>query len=238
MALLKCPECGNQVSDKAASCPQCGHPVSKMQKSVSEAPIQQAKVKAEQATERKAKKGLKPITIIAGILILVLIVIGGAVGFMYLRSKAEQKNQMEAQQKIEAKIEEETRAQQQMEAQRRIIEEQFRRQQEEKKQEEDRQRKERESAYQKIEVSDINYSETHIKGGITLNSFTLTNTTGYDFNSVSYVFSDANDGMPKIASSVGPLTAYQTQKFEINKHVEGPWGHRYAVTITYATVVI
>lgn len=28
MALIKCPECGRQVSDKASSCPQCGCPIS------------------------------------------------------------------------------------------------------------------------------------------------------------------------------------------------------------------
>ena len=27
MALINCPECGAQVSDKAVSCPKCGHPV-------------------------------------------------------------------------------------------------------------------------------------------------------------------------------------------------------------------
>jgi hypothetical protein len=27
MALIKCPECSNEVSDKAASCPKCGHPL-------------------------------------------------------------------------------------------------------------------------------------------------------------------------------------------------------------------
>ena len=27
MALIKCPECGNDVSDQAASCPRCGYPV-------------------------------------------------------------------------------------------------------------------------------------------------------------------------------------------------------------------
>ena len=30
MALLKCPECGKDVSDKAAACPQCGCPVLEM----------------------------------------------------------------------------------------------------------------------------------------------------------------------------------------------------------------
>jgi len=27
MALIACPECGEQVSDAAASCPKCGHPI-------------------------------------------------------------------------------------------------------------------------------------------------------------------------------------------------------------------
>lgn len=27
MALITCPECGNQVSDKAAACPKCGAPI-------------------------------------------------------------------------------------------------------------------------------------------------------------------------------------------------------------------
>jgi len=27
MALVKCPECGNNISDKAKSCPKCGHPM-------------------------------------------------------------------------------------------------------------------------------------------------------------------------------------------------------------------
>jgi len=30
MALIECPECGRQVSDKASSCPQCGCPIHKV----------------------------------------------------------------------------------------------------------------------------------------------------------------------------------------------------------------
>lgn len=30
MALIKCPECGRQVSDMASSCPQCGCPIGNM----------------------------------------------------------------------------------------------------------------------------------------------------------------------------------------------------------------
>ena len=29
MAMINCPECGKQVSDKAASCPNCGNPLHK-----------------------------------------------------------------------------------------------------------------------------------------------------------------------------------------------------------------
>ena len=29
MALVKCPECGNEVSDRAVSCPKCGYPLEK-----------------------------------------------------------------------------------------------------------------------------------------------------------------------------------------------------------------
>ena len=27
MALIKCPECGKEISDKAKSCPKCGYPI-------------------------------------------------------------------------------------------------------------------------------------------------------------------------------------------------------------------
>ena len=34
MALIKCPECGNQISDKAESCPKCGYELNKKSDSV------------------------------------------------------------------------------------------------------------------------------------------------------------------------------------------------------------
>lgn len=27
MALIKCPECGKEISDRAVSCPHCGYPI-------------------------------------------------------------------------------------------------------------------------------------------------------------------------------------------------------------------
>lgn len=31
MAIIKCPECGKEISDKATSCPNCGFPLIKGQ---------------------------------------------------------------------------------------------------------------------------------------------------------------------------------------------------------------
>ena len=31
MALIKCPECGTEVSDKAAACPKCAYPIAQSQ---------------------------------------------------------------------------------------------------------------------------------------------------------------------------------------------------------------
>lgn len=32
MALIKCEECGKNISDKATTCPSCGHPTNKAEK--------------------------------------------------------------------------------------------------------------------------------------------------------------------------------------------------------------
>lgn len=34
MALIKCPECGKQISDRAASCPNCGCPIGNVPTSI------------------------------------------------------------------------------------------------------------------------------------------------------------------------------------------------------------
>ncbi len=39
MALIDCPECGRQVSDRASACPQCGYPIPQRPRT-SEPPIQ------------------------------------------------------------------------------------------------------------------------------------------------------------------------------------------------------
>lgn len=32
MALIKCPECGKEISDKSKKCPECGYPIKKLKK--------------------------------------------------------------------------------------------------------------------------------------------------------------------------------------------------------------
>ena len=32
MAMINCPDCGNEVSEAATSCPKCGHPIKKEEK--------------------------------------------------------------------------------------------------------------------------------------------------------------------------------------------------------------
>ncbi len=41
MALINCPECGKEISNKATSCPNCGMPVASSIKVGTEQPIEQ-----------------------------------------------------------------------------------------------------------------------------------------------------------------------------------------------------
>jgi uncharacterized membrane protein YvbJ len=51
MALIKCTECGNEVSDKATSCPKCGAPIADASIGTATQTIQQTskKLKAQYA---------------------------------------------------------------------------------------------------------------------------------------------------------------------------------------------
>lgn len=57
MALIKCPECGREISDKAGTCPNCGHPIS---------------------SQNKQKKSLK-----RGDIILLIVFIAGCVSIAF-----------------------------------------------------------------------------------------------------------------------------------------------------------
>lgn len=65
MPLIKCPECGHDVSDQAFSCPSCGHPL----KSINQV-TQQSPVTIEQTAKKwKWIKLISSIFIIIGLFI-------------------------------------------------------------------------------------------------------------------------------------------------------------------------
>ena len=39
MALIKCPECGQEISDKAFTCPKCGNPLKDINKITQQSPV-------------------------------------------------------------------------------------------------------------------------------------------------------------------------------------------------------
>lgn len=73
MAIIKCPECGKDVSDKATVCPNCGCPQEELKKSVK---IEKEEKNVEEITNKndeKPKTNLKPIIIVV---VVVLALIG------------------------------------------------------------------------------------------------------------------------------------------------------------------
>ena len=56
MALIQCPECGRQVSDKARKCPHCGCPLEELEK---KEPVKEKKKSEVLEKTPKEKKKLK-----------------------------------------------------------------------------------------------------------------------------------------------------------------------------------
>lgn len=61
MALINCPECGKEISDKAAACPNCGCPVEAMprQETVEVAPKVETVVESKERESNDALKGME-----------------------------------------------------------------------------------------------------------------------------------------------------------------------------------
>lgn len=78
MALINCPECGNQVSDRAHQCPNCGYPIEniKVVHEIKEEVVQMdvEKVNVEQQKKGKMKKVLFVLLLLIVILIAVVVV--------------------------------------------------------------------------------------------------------------------------------------------------------------------
>lgn len=76
MALIKCNECGKQVSDKALSCPGCGNPLDEEKKAANT----MAEVKPKPPRENKVMTPA-PVVVVApkskGLAILLALLLGG-----------------------------------------------------------------------------------------------------------------------------------------------------------------
>lgn len=74
MALIKCPECGAQISDRARKCPSCGCPIEEILKEMSTQDEQKIiKEVDDQKQDRKKKKN--GIIIGAAVLVVILVVV-------------------------------------------------------------------------------------------------------------------------------------------------------------------
>ena len=62
MAIFKCPECKNKISDKASICPKCGYPITRVPENI----------EIELSPRKKAK--VKKIAVISLIIIFVIVV--------------------------------------------------------------------------------------------------------------------------------------------------------------------
>lgn len=56
MAIIKCPECGKDISDRAENCPNCGCPMEEIKRSIGEIEAEKAAKQKEKEEERRAKE--------------------------------------------------------------------------------------------------------------------------------------------------------------------------------------
>jgi len=82
MALIKCPECNKEISDKVKSCPFCGFPFE------SNADIQQVEISSVNIATKDPAKTKKLIT---GAIIAVIILVLGFVAFSVIKNNDEKK---------------------------------------------------------------------------------------------------------------------------------------------------
>lgn len=82
MALIKCPECGKEISDKTPSCVHCGYPVTPPPKEPQALEPDSASTRAILAKPRKAERVSRAPAIL-GILGLLLVVVLVGLGVMY-----------------------------------------------------------------------------------------------------------------------------------------------------------
>ena len=104
MALITCPECNQQISDRATACPHCGYPlpVATSDMPVADYPATDTVPQAVAQPVTMAKPRKKRILLIAIICALVLACIGGVTAFAIIKNQHEQAEQ-EALEQAKAK---------------------------------------------------------------------------------------------------------------------------------------
>ena len=83
MAMIKCPECGRDISDKALKCPQCGYPMQEMAKTAAAGTVGEGNgdsfgSKAKMKMKELPKKKIAMIA--AGVCVAVAAVVGISIG--------------------------------------------------------------------------------------------------------------------------------------------------------------
>lgn len=79
MSLIKCTECGKEISDLAISCPNCGAPVTQEITGSTNTPHVETSSQAQEKRPKKKGRCLKTILIVLGVIILIG-VIGNLIG--------------------------------------------------------------------------------------------------------------------------------------------------------------
>lgn len=72
MALINCPECSKEISDKAKECPHCGYPLSSKEKTT----IKPIEIKTKTAKEKEHEKKVITRCVYGVILFIGLIIVG------------------------------------------------------------------------------------------------------------------------------------------------------------------
>lgn len=84
MALIKCPECGKEISDKAESCPNCGYPINKFAPNIGDENVENTNKRDQEQMsvaylEKSKKKSSRNIVIAAGILVGIGVICGAVI---------------------------------------------------------------------------------------------------------------------------------------------------------------
>lgn len=81
MALITCPECGREISDRVRACPHCGYPFEEDPPAISDAKDNQSEVSETDISEtpatKKKTKTIIPIAAIAVLAIIIAVIVSG-----------------------------------------------------------------------------------------------------------------------------------------------------------------